>query len=43
MVLGGQIRLPGFCIGKIDRVVIAIAILITQTSEGMAEFMHDDR
>ena len=38
-----EVRFPGFCVGKVHRIVVAIGVLIAQTTEGMAEFMHDDR
>ena len=41
--LSGQVGFPGFCVGEIDRIVIAIGILIAQSTEGMAEFVYHHR
>ena len=40
---GGQVGFPRFCVVKIHRIVIAIGVLITQSTERMAEFVHHDR
>ena len=40
---GREIRLPRFSIIEVHGVVIAVSILITQTSERMAKFVYDYR
>ena len=43
IVLCSKVGLPGLGVGKVHRVVVAIRVLVAQTSEGMAEFVNYHR
>ena len=41
-MLGGDVLLPGFGVGEIHRVVVAVGIFVGKTTETMSELMHND-
>ena len=43
VVLRGEVRFPWLGVGEVHGGVVAIGILVAQTTEGMAELMDDDR
>ena len=43
VMLGGDVLLPGFGVGEIHRVVVAVGIFVGKTTETVSELMHDNR